>query len=99
MATLTLLFQAGYQRDSVEIRVDGERHLVTNLDTDYSTGLARKLVLQPQGNTAQVQFECCNDQSKVELTLPADADQFVLIDLDEKKNLQVEVTQHAPVYF
>ncbi len=99
MLTLTLLFQTGFNKDSVELFLDGEKQTITKLETDYSTGLAKKLVLPLRGNRKQMKLECANDQSKVELILPFDAEQYVLIDLDDKKKLQLEVTQHAPVYF
>ncbi len=99
MTTLTLLFQTGFNKDSVNIQIGKESRSFNDLETDYSIGLARKVVLHPERSGSHFKLVCSNDMNNLEFTLPHDGEHFVLIELDEQKHLQVEVTQRPPIYF
>lgn len=95
MTQITLVFQAGFDDDTVMVTLNQHIQHVRHLTTDYSIGVARKLTFPAEPKDNELLLHYPDNNQTVEVHLDANTPVFVLVELSPDKVLTAETVEQA----
>lgn len=91
MATLTVIFQAGFNDDTLIVALNRRSRTVRNITTDYSIGVAGKLTLDAEPGGNRLLIHCPETGQDIELDVDGDEPAFVVVEKRPDGKLTAEV--------
>ncbi|WP_417316924.1 hypothetical protein [Emcibacter sp.] len=99
MSKIEIAFQAGFENDEVVVEMNNSRKIYSGLTTDYSIGLAERVVLESQSDSATLDIELPKRNQDIHLDVDLSKDVYVKVNLTPDGKLQVEEGDAEAAYF
>ena len=91
MADITVIFQAGFNDDSLTVTLNRRSQTLRHLTTDYSIGVADKLTLNGEAGDNHLLIHYPATGQDIEVVVNGEEPAFVVVDKRPNQTLTAEV--------
>ena len=99
MTEICVHLEAGFKQDAVQIEWPDKVYAYSDVNTDYSIGLARTIHLTPQNETAELKVLILNKELSASVEIAPHRDYAISVNISPEKELTITISNEKKTFF
>lgn len=99
MTEITVHLEAGFKQDAVQLEWANKIYAYSDIDTDYSLGLAKSIPLTPQTQTAKLKVLLPEKGLSGAIQIAPNKDCSISVNISPENDLTITISDDKKAYF